>query len=359
MEEKNLKQCITQCPSKTPWYFPEIQKCGTRGNHFAWKSASYGDVPATQSKIALKKCKFPFSKSGKNCGPTCASLGKFQSEFGTNCVSRCSSGYENQGGERKCKFEQLVEVKVCFPGASIVSTPDGKCRVDELEVGDLVLTPDGPSPVYAFLHYKPDQDAQYLRLNDGLRISENHFLAVHRPDKSRQARSSRRHDLHCRRRSTTKTIVSSIETVTEKGIFAPATLDGRLIVDGVLVSSYATAGSNHDAVVPGWGTVVSGNTIVSLGHAPLRLCARLTGCGADPTTYNHPEDEGYHRWTKFLMAVPTTASGDFNLWNPVVLLAFLFCFGAAVVDWAVSSITSAPSKPSMGVFFDLKPEKQS
>ena len=59
------------------------------------------------------------------------------------------------------------------------------------------------------------------------------------------------------------------------------------------------------------------------------------------------------------MAVPTTASGDFNLWNPVALLAILFCFGAAVVDWAVGSITSAPSKPPMGVFFDRKPEKQS
>ena len=129
------------------------------------------------------------------------------------------------------------------------------------------MTPDGPSPVYAFVHYKPDQDAQYLRLNDDLRISENHFLAVHRPDNFVLAKHVRVGDtiFTADAGSTTKTIVSSIETVTEKGMFAPATLDGRLIVDGVLVSSYATAGGNHDAVVPGWGTVVSGNTIVSWG----------------------------------------------------------------------------------------------
>ena len=73
------------------------------------------------------------------------------------------------------------------------------------------------------------------------------------------------------------TIVSSIETVTEKGIFAPATLDGRLIVDGVMV--FVRDGRGQPRSFPGWGTVVSGNTIVSWGHAPLRLCARLTTGG--------------------------------------------------------------------------------
>ena len=42
MEETTLKQCITQCPSKTPWYFPEIQKCGTRG-----EITSRGNRPPT------------------------------------------------------------------------------------------------------------------------------------------------------------------------------------------------------------------------------------------------------------------------------------------------------------------------
>ena len=207
--------------------------------------------------------------------------------------------------------------------------------MDQLQVGDYVQTPQGFSRVFAFIHHLPKKTAEYVEFNDRLRISNNHFLACNLRESFRLARDVKEGDTIFVDGRADK--VTSRKVVEDEGIYAPVTFDGRMVVDGAVVSCYATGGGTHNYVLPLLGKVVDGNTVVEMAHSPLRLLNRLYfGCFSDPSSYCKADNYGYHDYTSLLMKVPKTETGDFNLLNPVVFVAALFLWFVSVIDMFVA-----------------------
>ena len=211
----------------------------------------------------------------------------------------------------------------------------GKTRMDQLQVGDYVQTPKGFSRVFAFIHYLPKKTAEYVELNDRLRISDNHFLACNHRNSFRIARDVKEGDTIFVDGRADK--VTSRKVVEDEGIYAPVTFDGRMVVDGAVVSCYATDGGTHNYVLPLLGKVVDGNTVVEMAHSPLRLLNRLYfGCFSDPSSYCKADNYGYHDYTSFGMKFPKTETGDLNLLNPVVFVGALFLWFISGIDMFVA-----------------------
>ena len=91
--------------------------------------------------------------------------------------------------------------------------------------------------------------------------------------------------------------VVSVSTVVKQGMHAPLTVEGSIVVDGVLASSYAKV---HSVT---WGenyVLFHGHDINMQMHAPLRLA-----CSAMPSLCGkhwHSSEGGRHAWTQMLLS---------------------------------------------------------
>lgn len=154
-------------------------------------------------------------------------------------------GLQDFAGPRSMALNGL---DICFPGESLVSMADGsKKRMDDLELGDQVLVWEGhykADIVVADFHQATDRNlsSQYLAITvktQTLFISENHMLFK---DNSTVIAA----DIEIGDNLQVQgdegmqfAKVESVQRVSKTGLYAPLTMSGRLIVDGILVSSFA------------------------------------------------------------------------------------------------------------------------
>jgi len=131
----------------------------------------------------------------------------------------------------------------CFPGESTVTLKDGeKKRMSDLAIGDNVHVGGGHySEVYYFSTKMPETDSAFVvlstaettvTLTDGHFVYLNGFLA--------EAGTATVGD----RLTLSKNNLVSITNVSKikaTGLFNPHTLDGDIVVDGVLTSTYTSA----------------------------------------------------------------------------------------------------------------------
>ena len=126
----------------------------------------------------------------------------------------------------------------CFPGHSLVDTPDGTIRMDEIEVGTLIHDGSSYSRVVGFLHRSIDiAPTQYLSINfdndQQLEISPKHCIFL-----------ADGHDMFARDVQVgdvmaSGQVVRSIDRTKYNSLFAPLTETGTVMVNGVLASCYA------------------------------------------------------------------------------------------------------------------------
>lgn len=170
----------------------------------------------------------------------------------------------------KSESSQAAKNGGCFTGNSTVEVAGGrKKKMSELKVGDEVATYDNGKIVYSevitFLDRSPENRRQFLEINTAstnLRVTPQHLLIRVKNNNTLEnvfaARikpgdvllvSSEKGELH------QETVISS-ELVLDKGVFAPLTKTGTVIVDRVVASCYA---------------VIESQTIAHFAFAPLRL----------------------------------------------------------------------------------------
>ena len=165
--------------------------------------------------------------------------------------------------------------ETCFPGNSTVITDHGSVAVEQVQLGDRVLCLKGNgklvfSEVIAFLHYEPNQKADYLTIEaiphgSSIVISANHLIFVATtPQKSRQLKTHVKPAgmvkpgdfVVSANGSSTEPVlieVKAVHTVKKQGVFAPLTSCGTILVDGILASCYASVRSHvvaHAALAP-------------------------------------------------------------------------------------------------------------
>ena len=139
---------------------------------------------------------------------------------------------------------------MCFPGEATVWVKNvGERKMENLQIGDIVLTSSGFNEVVGFLHREPFE-APFLRINTNfgmLTISRDHIVFV-------QDACTRRTNLPaaCLRPGVHNILrlhadgnfiaipITDISATRSEGFYAPLTTSGDIVVDGFLCSCYAT-----------------------------------------------------------------------------------------------------------------------
>lgn len=133
---------------------------------------------------------------------------------------------------------------VCFPAAAVVTLASGKeVPMHALQVGDVVLTPEGPSPIIFFTHSLPDINYQFVRLvttNGSIILTAGHYVPLWRAG-LRRAGNVGRGDWLLFGENLIPFQVKAIDHVYTKGLYNPQTRAGWIIVNGFVASTYTTA----------------------------------------------------------------------------------------------------------------------
>jgi len=136
----------------------------------------------------------------------------------------------------------------CFSSRMTVNVHGhGVVRMDELQVGDSVLAHGGAfSKVYAFGHLDSSNVAEFLHIhtsmNEPLEITADHLLYVR--DKTTErvclmpAGQVKIGDLLLTSHQAALAQVESIRKVKRRGIYAPFTSTGDIVVNGIVASNY-------------------------------------------------------------------------------------------------------------------------
>uniref|UniRef100_A0AC34FAH3 Ig-like domain-containing protein n=1 Tax=Panagrolaimus sp. ES5 TaxID=591445 RepID=A0AC34FAH3_9BILA len=152
----------------------------------------------------------------------------------------------------------------CFSADTLVTTHGNKkIRMDELKVGEWILSGDsrsgemGYSKVASWIHKKPDLMAEFLKfsLENGqeLKITKKHF--IYKGNCKNENSTIYKNDLEMvyaenvtiddclftinDQNELISTPISKIELIQEKGIFAPLTETGNIVVNDIFASCYS------------------------------------------------------------------------------------------------------------------------
>lgn len=199
----------------------------------------------------------------------------------------------------------------CFPSSATVQAElaEGGLaarRMEDLKIGDRVLTQGGFSKVFAFMDGDSDVEADFVKLMTAsgakLELTPAHIVYAHAEMRAVLADSIVEGDLLWTLPTsnaslagglTADTVISATMAL-RRGMYAPLTEDGSLVVDGVLASSYANVKSLH------WGKqeLVSGHDLNRYMHEPLRLACSVVSELCSPAWHSA---QGRHAWTQFLL----------------------------------------------------------
>ena len=140
----------------------------------------------------------------------------------------------------------------CFSGYNTVEVQGkGWIGMTELQIGDRVRTCGGDySLVYSFFHKHADMLAQFIRITmaDGnvLEVSSDHLLYAN--GSIVRAADVKKGD------SLPKTVVAIDSGVHRRGLYAPVTQSGEMVVSGACSSSYVALWQYHAPSIQNWAT---------------------------------------------------------------------------------------------------------
>lgn len=198
----------------------------------------------------------------------------------------------------------------CFPShASCEVKGKGMVLMRDLKIGDLVLAGSGDfEPVYSFGHRMQDAAHAYLRIkaarNKEVEVSLEHLLFVKDRGPIPASQVLVGDSLLDENGEALK--VHSVTTSIGQGIFAPFTPSGRIVVDGVLVSSFVSL--DNSSILEVWGVGFTYHWLAHIFESPHRLvCHHFGRCLNE--TY---DANGVSRWvstpfhlTKMLLSQPS------------------------------------------------------
>ena len=185
-----------------------------------------------------------------------------------------------------CTLEQedpAAVPTICFSSRATVEVKDtGVITIDKLRIGDRVKVDaeDHFEVVYSFGHNSKTQIGQYLQIygdmQSPLEISKDHMVFVNVQDTKKAVPASmvKVGDLLVME-SGNLSPVTKISTVTRKGAFAPFTMAGTIVVNGVVSSSYVSLQGGDNVMIGSIKTPLSNHFIAHLMTTSLRLMARF------------------------------------------------------------------------------------
>ncbi|CAB9530145.1 Hint module [Seminavis robusta] len=170
----------------------------------------------------------------------------------------------------------------CFSKTSSLQVQHkGTVMIQDLQIGDMVLTNSHPSssdyevtyePIYSFGHFSPGTMGTFHRITTShphlqpLEITSGHLIYHHDKPNPVRADSLRVGDVL--RMGPQPVTITSMELVERKGLYDVMTPSGRLVVDGLAVSSYIALQESHPEV---WQIPISNAlpVVVQIPHQTL------------------------------------------------------------------------------------------
>uniref|UniRef100_A0A914YLQ1 Warthog protein 6 n=1 Tax=Panagrolaimus superbus TaxID=310955 RepID=A0A914YLQ1_9BILA len=212
--------------------------------------ASYNPLPSYQPSPQATSC------AVDPCGASNANA--YSSQSNAYSGQQYSSGQSYSPPSGGADLNSVFSSLQCFSGDMTVQTPSGLKRMDELEVGDMILSIEQSmisfTPVVMFLHNEPKEIAVFKEIETAdhrkLKLTDFHLIyvtsckqeplklihakdvtigqCVHIVDESQQSLKSAK--------------VIAIREIEEVGIYAPLTASGDLMVNSVLASCHSNMG---------------------------------------------------------------------------------------------------------------------
>lgn len=202
--------------------------------------------------------------------------------------------------------------------------------MSKLEIGDQVQTAYGYQPIYGFAHKDTDMPVKFQRIYtkekaDPLEVTGEHLIFM----------AGEPHPVRADTvvpgavLSTTDSAgasVTKIDFIHRYGKFAPLTLDGTIVVDGIVSSCYVSLQHNSE---PNWvlggkyNTPIAQHLLAHMGLAPVRLaCMGISGefC----KSYNA---DGFSHFVEIGIALSDFINNQPMLLQSMLSIAFLVVFG--------------------------------
>lgn len=198
----------------------------------------------------------------------------------SNKPSSCSSAAPAPSPPKTSQKPTSQNEQTCFSGeTSVFVKHRGQIRMKDLRILDEVLvSTDSPiyEPVYSFGHVNAALSADFIKLHpSNLELSPNHMVFVEGEGPVPASMVVVGDQLVGGKR------VSAISTVTRRGVYAPMTPSGRIVVNGVLASNYV---SFQDSSVLKIGSIATGLSFHWLAHrfqVPHRIWCHQFGLCVD------------------------------------------------------------------------------
>lgn len=210
----------------------------------------------------------------------------------------------------------------CFSGTSLVSIKHkGEVRMDQLSLGDKIMTVGGGyETIYSFGHRDEFSASQFLQfLPSGLEISSNHMVFM-KSGKAVPASAVKRGDMLMNGQS-----VTDIRIVQRKGMYAPFTASGTLLVNGIAVSSFVAFQNSDVFMIGSFSTGVSYHWLAHNFEAPHRMFCKIRG-GCMEESYT---EAGISKWVDGPLKIANWMLAQ-NTWT-VATLTIPLIIGVAVV----------------------------
>jgi len=232
-----------------------------------------------------------------------------------------------------CTLEQPdpapAVIGLCFPGHSLVEVKNrGLVSLDQINVGDEVKVGlDVFDRVYSFGHKTSSREFAYLQIqttgkSNPLEISTDHMVFVvdaKTAEKRAVPASHVKVGDWLAADSTAPTQVASVTNVFRRGAYAPFTMAGTIVVNGVVSSSYVSLQGTDTLMIGRMKMPLNMHFVAHFFTSPFRL---LTVLGVRITeSYN---DDGISIW----IALPHRITKE-------LLTENAFVFGAVVILAAV------------------------
>ena len=213
--------------SQTSGFAIDLSSCGNITDCFAWNENCYGNGGNSACTVGVGMEASCFS--GDGAFPCAAVTSMYDDTVMINCTVNIDYG--------ACAGDY------CFPAKATVTLQDGaKKSMDTLKVGDRVMVGNNKSSeVYMFSHRLEDIETTFIKITTSvgdLMMTSGHYLYVNG---------------HLATAGTVKigdsvvsesgesVIVVGVSQERSTGLYNPHTMDGDIVVDGIITSTYTEA----------------------------------------------------------------------------------------------------------------------
>jgi len=255
--------------------------------------------------------------------PVCASNGiTFRNAEQLTCENQCRETseeiYINYRGP--CEVESTLSptegdglgIRFCFSSVNQVQLSNGKTKqIGQLQLGDKVLTQNGHESIYSWSHYNTQKEAEFIQLLPSrIELSPHHLIFLEN-GVAMPAGMVKVGDTLL-----SGEVVTSIHSVIRRGVYAPFTNSGTIIVNGQVASTFVSLQEKSNVLLlnGGWSTGISHQWLAYAFEVPHRLWCSYMECTNESYT-----SDGISTWVAGPLGFFT-----WSLQLPTILQLILF-----------------------------------